>query len=107
VIRHVVLLRWKPSATAASIEGFERGVRQLPKKVSLVRGFDCGANVGSSAEGLAAEPQFADNYDFAVVADFDTYADYVAYADSDAHHELVSDVVREILDARVAVQFKF
>jgi hypothetical protein len=105
VIRHVVLMRFKKTADPDDLARFQREVKTLATDVETVRAFWSGPNVGNSSEGLAAEPEFDANYDFAVVADFDDYGGYQAYADSDAHHRLVESVVRRILESRIAVQF--
>jgi hypothetical protein len=106
VIRHVVLMRFKDTADPEDLARFQLQVKTLESGVATVRAFRSGPNVGDSSEGLAAEPEFDANYDFAVVADFDDYAGYQAYAESDAHHRLVDTLVRRILESRIAVQFE-
>lgn len=105
MIRHAVLLKWKPGTTKAQVDFWVEGVLQLPDKIDVVRRYSIGNNRGKSAEGLAKEARYSDNYDAAVVADFDSYADYAIYADHPAHLSFIEERVRPILEQRVAVQF--
>jgi len=105
MIRHAVLLKWKPGTTEEQIQYWVDGVLTLPDKIDVVRRYSIGRNVGLSAEGLAKESHYSDNFDAAVVADFDTYADYQTYGDHPEHLSFIEDRVRPILEQRVAVQF--
>lgn len=105
MIRHAVLLKWKPGTTEEQIQDWVDGVLTLPDLIPVVRRYSIGRNVGLSAEGLAKETPYSDNYDAAVVADFDTYADYQTYGDHPEHLSFIEVRVRPILEQRIAVQF--
>ena len=49
-LRHVVLFKFKESATAADIKGVEEAFAALPAKIKEIRGFEWGTN--NSPEGL-------------------------------------------------------
>lgn len=51
MLRHVVLFKFKDSATPAQVKEVEDAFRALPKKVNEVKGFEWGTN--NSPEGLA------------------------------------------------------
>jgi hypothetical protein len=105
MIRHVVLLKFKPGADPEMLARFKKGVYEVPDEIPGVREYSCGSNVGTSAEGLAAESDFSDNFDFAVVADLDDYEAYRTYASHQAHKVFIEEVVRHVLAERVAVQY--
>ena len=105
MIRHVVLLKWKPGTTTEAIDYWVDGVVQLPDKINVVRRYTIGRNVGTSKEGMAKESIFSDNFDAAVTADFDTYADYQIYAEHPEHKSFIEERVRPILLERVGAQF--
>lgn len=105
MIRHAVLLKWKPGTTPDQVQYWVDGVLELPDHISVVRRYSIGNNVGTSGEGLAKESRYSDNFDAAVVADFDSYEDYQTYAEHPAHLSFIEARVRPILEQRVAVQF--
>jgi hypothetical protein len=97
MIRHVVLFRWKPTATEEQRAQAASEVAKLPSVVSSVRGFESGADIGVN-EG---------NFDFSVTADFDDEAGYIAYRDDPAHRQMVADFLAPIWAERAAVQFTY
>lgn len=48
--RHVVLFKFKDSASAAEVQGIEKAFGELAKKIDTVKGYEWGTNV--SPEGL-------------------------------------------------------
>jgi hypothetical protein len=94
VFRHVVLLRWKPEATAEQRSHVESGLAELPSLIPEIRSYVFGADARVS-EG---------NFDLAVVADFDDYDGYVAYRDQPDHVAMIAERIRPILAERAAVQ---
>ena len=105
MIRHVVLLKWKPGTSPEAVQAWVDGVVLLPDRIDVVRRYTIGRNVGTSREGMAKESTYSDNFDAAVTADFDTYADYQHYAEHPAHKAFIEERVRPILAERVGVQF--
>ena len=105
MIRHVVLLQWKPDAAPEDVRKFTDGIAALGANIPVVRGFSFGANVGTSREGMAGESTFSDNYDYVVIADVDDYESYEVYATHPIHKKWIEEVVRPILAARVAIQY--
>jgi hypothetical protein len=105
MIRHAVLLRWKPGTTDQRVQEWVDGVLELPDLIPVVRRYSLGRNRGTSREGMAKEAAYSNNFDAAVVADFDSYEDYQIYAEHPAHLSFIEARVRPILDERVAVQF--
>lgn len=51
MLRHVVLFKFKDSATPAQVKEVEDAFRKLPSKIKEVKGFEWGTN--NSPEGLA------------------------------------------------------
>jgi cell division FtsZ-interacting protein ZapD len=105
LIRHAVLLKWKPGTSEEAIQRWVDGCAELPDKIDLVRRYTLGRNVGTSREGMAKESIYSDNFDAAVTADFDSYADYQIYAEHPAHKAFIAECVRPILAERVGVQY--
>jgi hypothetical protein len=97
MIRHVVLFRWKPTATEEQRAQAASEVAKLPSIVSSVRGFESGADIGVN-EG---------NFDFSVSADFDDEAGYIAYRDDPAHRHISATFITPILAERAAIQFSY
>jgi Stress responsive A/B Barrel Domain len=50
LLRHVVLFGWKAGTDTAAIQKVVNAFRQLPGKISLIKGFEYGVN--NSPEGL-------------------------------------------------------
>ena len=50
VLRHVVMFKFKESATPANIQTVEEAFAQLPKKITTIKSYEWGIN--SSPEGL-------------------------------------------------------
>jgi Stress responsive A/B Barrel Domain len=95
MFRHVVLLGWKESATAADRRAVVEGLATLPPKIPEIRGYEVGVDAGLAAEG---------NSDLVVVADFDDVAGYLVYRDHPAHQDVIARLIRPILASRAAVQ---
>jgi hypothetical protein len=94
MFRHVVLLRWKPEATAeqraAVVTGLEGLPARIPEIVSYTIGLDAEVNEG--------------NYDLVVVADFDNVDAYRVYRDHPDHQTVIRDRIAPILAERAAIQ---
>jgi len=94
MFRHVVLLRWKPEATAEQRAAVETELALLPGLVPEIRGYTIGTDARVN-EG---------NYDLVVVADFDTVDGYCAYRDNADHQAVIREHIAPILAERAAVQ---
>jgi len=95
MIRHVVVIRWKPEATEDQKALAATELARLPAIVPSVLGFAIGADAGISAG----------NADFAITADFEDEAGYLAYRDDPAHRAIVAGHITPIAAERTAVQF--
>lgn len=96
MIRHVVLLTWKPDATGGQIEQVKNGLATLPQLVPGIRDYHFGEDAGL----------VAGNADFAVAADFDNADGYLAYRSHPAHVDVLNNAINPIVAQRVAVQYE-
>lgn len=80
MIRHVVLIRWKPEFPTEARETWLADVRRLPAQIEVLRALDAGPDV----LGLSR------SWDSAIVADFDTVEDIATYTDHPAHQPLIA-----------------
>jgi len=96
VLRHVVLLRWKPGTSAGQKRAVRDGLAALPAAIPQIRSYRFGDDVAIS-EG---------NFEFAIVADFDSRSDFQTYAAHAAHQKLIAERIRPILQERAAVQYE-
>jgi hypothetical protein len=98
MFRHVVILKWKESATADERRAVREGFATLPGLIPEIRSYRVGEDAGFVQQG---------NGDMAIVADFDNVADYVVYRDHPVHQDLIARLMRPILESRAAVQHEF
>ena len=96
MIRHVVLFRWTPEATAEQKRRVAEELSRLPALVPSLRDYRLGANLGLNPG----------NFDFAVAADFDDADGYLAYRDHPEHRAIVAEFIRPIVGERAAVQYE-
>ncbi|MFT3851514.1 MAG: Dabb family protein [Ilumatobacteraceae bacterium] len=96
MLRHVVLLKFVPEATAEQRQAVVDGLATLPAQIPELRSYVFGADVGIS-DG---------NFDLAVVADCDDADGYRAYATHPAHVAVIAERIRPILAERAAVQYQ-
>jgi hypothetical protein len=75
VIRHVVMLKFKPDFDQSSREDWAERARKLPQQIAEIRSFTLGFDV------MGIER----SWDAAIVADFDSINDVQAYAVHPAH----------------------
>jgi len=95
VLRHVVLIRWKPGTSDAQKQAVRDGLAALPAAIPEIQNYQFGDDA-AIVEG---------NYEFAIVADFDNPSDFQTYAAHDVHQKLISERIRPILQDRAAVQY--
>ncbi|HEX9065549.1 MAG TPA: Dabb family protein [Streptosporangiaceae bacterium] len=96
MIRHVVVMTWKPGTTPDQVEAVRAGLATLPAQMTGLTGYAFGPDAGVS-QGTA---------DFAVVADFDSRESYLAYRDHPAHREIIERTLNPIVAERRSVQFE-
>ena len=96
MIRHVVLFRWTPEATAEQKRRVAEELSRLPALVPSLRDYRIGANLGVNPG----------TFDFAVAADFDDVDGYLAYRDHPEHRAIVEKFIRPIAAQRAAVQYE-
>jgi len=94
MFRHVVLLRWKPEATAAERFAVQSNLADLPARIPQIRNYEIGADAHVN-DG---------NFDLVVVADFDDVADYLVYRDHPDHQAVIRERIQPILADRAAIQ---
>jgi hypothetical protein len=97
VLRHVVLLRWKPGTSESDLQLVRDGLAALPAAIPEILHYAFGEDAGLT-EG---------NFDFAIVADFESQLDYHAYATHDAHQKVILERIRPVLEERAAAQYEF
>jgi len=95
VLRHVVLIRWKPGTSDAQKQAVREGLAALPAASPAIQNYQFGDDA-VIVEG---------NYEFAIVADFDNPSDFQTYAAHDVHQKLIAERIRPILQDRAAVQY--
>ncbi len=97
MLRHVVLLRWKPVASDADKQAVRDGLAELPGAIPEIRRYVFGNDAGL-ADG---------NFDFAIIADFESRPDWQTYVSHELHQRVIAEHIRPILEDRVAVQYEF
>jgi hypothetical protein len=95
VLRHVVLMRWKPEASDAQKQAVREGLAALPAAIPGIRSYQFGDDA-AIVDG---------NFEFAIVADFDSRSDFQTYVAHDVHQKLIAERIRPILQDRAAVQY--
>jgi hypothetical protein len=96
VLRHVVLMRWKPGTSTDQKQAIRERLAALPAAIPQIRSYQFGDDA-AIAEG---------NFEFAIVADFDNGSDFQIYAAHDVHQRLIAEHIRPILQDRAAVQYE-
>jgi quinol monooxygenase YgiN len=80
MLRHIVLVTFRPEASEEEREAMKSAVRGFAEAVPEVRAMTCGDNVGKGPN----------HHDFAMVADFDDMAAFRRYIESPAHQAYVA-----------------
>lgn len=79
MLRHIVMLTFKPEASAEERAAVRSAVEAFAETVPEVRSLLCGDNIGSGPN----------HHDFAMVADFDDLAAFRRYTAHPAHQAYV------------------
>lgn len=95
MLRHVVLFRWKPGATAEDVSKVEAAMHQLPAKIPCIQSYRFGRDLGVQGG----------NADFALVADFTDEEGLLTYANHPDHQAVIQNLVRPILAHRESIQY--
>ncbi|WP_372527055.1 Dabb family protein [Piscinibacter sp.] len=96
-LRHLVLLRFKPAATASDISAIERAFCALPQRIDSVRELEWGTDV--SPEGLAK------GYTHSFLLSFDDAAGRDAYLPHPAHDAFVAQL-KPLLDDVLVIDYQ-
>ena len=86
MFRHVVMVCFKPEASAEERAAVRDAVRGFAGQVPEVRSLTCGENVGSGPN----------HHDFVMVADFDDEAAFRRYLASPAHRAYVEGPAKAV-----------
>ena len=96
MIRHVVVMTWKPEATREQKQEVSAALATLPPLLTGLLNYSFGHDA-DLADGNAS---------FAVVADFADTDSYLAYRTHPAHLDVINRVIAPISAQRRAVQFE-
>lgn len=94
MIRHVVLMKWKPGTTDTQVAAIEEALARMPDVMPFIRRYEMGVDLA-----------VAGTHDFALVADFDTVEDYLSYADNADHKQVIVDYVGPAMESMARVQY--
>jgi len=94
MLRHIVLVTFKSSASADQRDAWRRAVIDMCEASSEVLSFTLGTNVGSGPN----------HHDAALVADFADMAAFRRYIDGSKHKAYVQDHALSVVDRLAAVQ---
>ena len=94
MLKHVVFMKFKETATEADILDLERSLGELPGIISEIKGYEFGRDVVKSER----------SYDFALVSTFDNLESLKRYQ-VHPDHVLVLEKVKKLVDSILAVDF--
>ncbi|HDM75125.1 MAG TPA: Dabb family protein [Deltaproteobacteria bacterium] len=95
MLKHIVLLKFKPETSGEEKEDLERKLKALPSKIPEIKGYEMGFDIIQSQR----------SYDFGLIATFenlDALKTYQQHPD----HVVVLNKVLEICDGIIAVDFE-
>ena len=96
MIRHIVMFRFNPSASAKDRANLIDALKGLKGKIELVKELEVGTDVGGKPN----------SYDIALNSVFETLDDVEEYAIHPDHVEVVT-MVRSLCESSVKVDFEF
>ena len=97
MLRHIVLVTFKPEATAAQRAAMHATVAAFEDQIPELLSLTCGENVGSGPN----------HHDFAIVADFDDLPAFRRYTESDAHQSYLETHAKTIVGKLAAIQHEY
>lgn len=95
MLKHVVFMKFKPTATEAAIADMEAALRKLPGAIPEIKGYDFGRDIIHSER----------SYDFALVSTFDDLESMKRYQ-VHPDHVVVLGKVKELCESILAVDFE-
>ena len=96
MIRHVVLLHWKPNTPVEAIEAVTNAFTTLSTLIPQIRSYQFGPDLAI----------YDSNADYVVIADFDNEADFKAYVVNPDHGALMKEVSVPIMASFSSAQFQ-
>ncbi|MEQ8367446.1 MAG: Dabb family protein [Roseicyclus sp.] len=94
MLRHIVLVSFKPEATADQITAWREAVTDMCRASSEVISFSLGANIGSGPN----------HHDAALVADFEDIDAFRRYVGGEKHKAYVENHARHVTAKLAAIQ---
>jgi hypothetical protein len=94
MLRHVVCLTWRETASPAAVDAVRRALADLPGIIPEIRAYTVASDLGLAAG----------NADLAIVADFDDADGWRTYLEHPAHQAVLRERIQPILAHRAAVQ---
>ena len=94
MLRHIVLVSFKPDATSDSIEAWFGAANDMCEKSPEVLSFSLGENIGSGPN----------HHDAALVADFESIDAFRRYVASERHQAYVENHARHVTAKLAAIQ---
>lgn len=94
MLRHIVLVSFKPEASEAQLAAWRAAVTNLCETSEEVLSFTLGANVGSGPN----------HHDAALVADFEDMSAFRRYVSGDSHKAYVEDHAKYVTAKLAAIQ---
>ncbi|PRY25256.1 stress responsive alpha/beta barrel protein [Aliiruegeria haliotis] len=94
MLRHIVLLTFKPDATPEQLEAWRMAVVDMCERSADVLSFTLGSNVGHGPN----------HYDSALVADFEDIEAFRRYVGGALHKAYVENHARHVVDRIAAIQ---
>lgn len=95
MIKHIVLLTFKPSTPQQAIELISEGFDDLIKSIPEIHAFQHGQDARI----------FKGNADYALVAEFQTEAELKSYARNPKHQEFMARLIFPVIESYQCVQF--
>ena len=97
MLRHIVLVTFKPEASDAQIAAWRGAVTEMCEASDDVLSFTLGANIGKGPN----------HHDAALVADFEDMEAFRRYVSGDMHQAYVEDHARHVTAKLAAIQHEF
>ena len=96
MIRHVLLIHFKPGTDAAAKTAVKAAFEKLPRLIDTVKSYSVGLDLGL----------LPGNADLAVVAEFASEADFLAYSQHATHAEVIYPVCGQVMASYSTAQYK-
>jgi quinol monooxygenase YgiN len=94
MLKHVVLLKFKPEISESDIENIEKGLESLPSRIPEIKRYEFGRDI------LHTER----SYDFALISEFEDQEAMQRYQ-THPYHFAVLNNIRAACDSIIAVDF--